>query len=656
MRAIFLLLISFVLSSSVFAQKQKADSVYALPVIQVTALRMPVAGTHAPVHVSSIDNEAIKATFSRNLAELLDRAGSPFVRQYGTGLATLSFRGTSSSQSLILLDGIPFSDPQLGQIDLSLLPSTIIDEVHILHGPGSALYGSQSIGGVINLETQQNTAPFFLNTSGFAGPYDERQGQIIVGIKKGSIKKSGSKKGSLSGIASLSHGYEQGDFPYLNPSLFPPASSRREGADRSQSSAFGKISLNREASSTTVSGWHSDTERGIPGTATTTPVNERQWDTNSRILARHIRSSKAGVLSFTGALQKNRLRYRNPQIAIDQTSRTSVATLEAEVSKLNIPFPLSTGFASSFYTASHPSLSSSAKESRLGLFVNSNLMNKRGGIFPALRIDTFIPSEGKQLTAISPSIGVNAQILQMLPLRIKASAGRAFRAPTFNDRFWQPGGNPDLKSEVGWNYEAGAIYTQSHDRSTYSIEAASFLQRIKNQIIWLPDASSGNRNIWSPKNIGTTRSAGVEMAATASRIISPKTSLGAQITYTLVDAKDISDKSESSYNQPLRYTPKHVLKSRFSLVQQTGEMRWNFDISIRHISRRYITTDGSQSLKPYTTADAHLRVTRSLNLTTFTAGVFLENITNQAYEVVKGYPVPPRLLRIQLSIGFAGKE
>ncbi len=643
MRLLFSFYLFCTVVSPALALQQEADTVYALPAIEVNALRIPAENLRAPVRISTLDRETIESTFSTSVSELLDRAGSMFVRQYGNGLANLSFRGTSSSQTLILLDGIPLYDPQLGQIDLSIVPTAVIQESQILHGQASSLFGSQSLGGVVHLKSLQSNEPFFLQTSGLSGPYGERAGQLTTGFTQRSIR----------GLIAFSHSYEQGDFPYLNVSLFPPQTSRREGADRTLTSIFGKASINHKKSSTSFSGWHNDTARGLPSTATTTPKGERQWDQNSRLQASHITSLSTGLLTVNGAWQRRSLRYANPQLGLDQKGRTYASTLDATFATQRFPIELSTGITGSFYRANHPNLTSRPHEVQAAWYVNGTLTNQQISLFPAFRVDTFFPSSSSNLLAVSPSLGLNIQPVVSLPLHIKVSVGRAFRAPTFNDRFWQPGGNPALKPEHGWNYEAGAIYRLSHQRFNLSLEATTFLNRIQNQITWLPGLLE-NANVWTPINIGTTNTTGLESSVASSVVIIDKMQLSASADYTLANSRDVTSADDASFNQPLRYVPRHILKTRLGLTAQHRSIRWHIDAGYRYTSERFVTTDGQQSIPAYSTADVSLRLTKQNRRANYTLGLFLENAMDKSYEIIKGYPVPPRALRIQLTLRFSG--
>ena len=139
--------------------------------VTVTAAREPVATRDAPVRVSVIDRQSLDAAAAASLADALQARAPVHVRRYGpSGLASVTVRGSSSSQALVLLDGQRLTDPALGQVDLSLLPAALLESVEVLSGPASGLYGSDAVGGVIGLQTPRASR---IVTE--AGPWGERK-------------------------------------------------------------------------------------------------------------------------------------------------------------------------------------------------------------------------------------------------------------------------------------------------------------------------------------------------------------------------------------------------------------------------------------------------------------------------------------------------
>jgi iron complex outermembrane receptor protein len=104
----------------------------------------------------------------------------------------------------------------------------------------------------------------------------------------------------------------------------------------------------------------------------------------------------------------------------------------------------------------------------------------------------------------------------------------------------------------------------------------------------------------------------------------------------------------------LRYVPRHQLKGSAGAQILVSSVTIFGDVFAGYSSRRYITTDATQWLESYLTFDAHLRCRWRLPAATIVFGFLLENSTNHSYEIIKGYPMPPRRLRFQLSLELPG--
>ena len=115
---------------------QEADSTVTLPPITVTALRIPVSVVRAPIRTQVLDRSAISESGSLTVADLLRQRSALYVRDYVGGLSTLSQRGGTASQTLVLLDGHRIASPQAGQLDLSLLPTILLNAVEVTSGAG----------------------------------------------------------------------------------------------------------------------------------------------------------------------------------------------------------------------------------------------------------------------------------------------------------------------------------------------------------------------------------------------------------------------------------------------------------------------------------------------------------------------------------------
>ncbi len=142
-----------------FALPAAADR---LQPVLVTATRTPAAVSDILASVELISAEDLSRSTGRDLADLLrQRGGIEAVRLGGPGQQTSLFlRGTESNHVLVLVDGVKINPATIGTASIQNIAPELIERVEIVKGPRSTLYGSEAIGGVINVITRQGaTAP-----------------------------------------------------------------------------------------------------------------------------------------------------------------------------------------------------------------------------------------------------------------------------------------------------------------------------------------------------------------------------------------------------------------------------------------------------------------------------------------------------------------
>ena len=128
-------------------------------VLVVTATGEARLLSEAPLPVRVIDEETIRRSGAADAADLLKRAPGVPVMSQGIdnrgGVSGISLQGIPAGRTLILLDGRPVSGDVGGIVDLSQFPADMLERVEIVEGPMSALYGSDALGGVVNLITRK---------------------------------------------------------------------------------------------------------------------------------------------------------------------------------------------------------------------------------------------------------------------------------------------------------------------------------------------------------------------------------------------------------------------------------------------------------------------------------------------------------------------
>ncbi|CAM8280460.1 TonB-dependent receptor domain-containing protein [Candidatus Methylopumilus planktonicus] len=151
------LLMTQLLTANVFADNDfKTSDVF------VTATRTPISKNNVIADVTTISSEEIERAGSSSLPELLQRQpGIEISNLGGAGkVSTLSLRGTSSTHSIVLIDGIRVGAATSGFSAIEHIPLSQIEKIEILRGPASSLYGQDAIGGVIQIFTKKGVDGF----------------------------------------------------------------------------------------------------------------------------------------------------------------------------------------------------------------------------------------------------------------------------------------------------------------------------------------------------------------------------------------------------------------------------------------------------------------------------------------------------------------
>lgn len=169
------------LSEDIFLKNATQHASLSLDEINVTAARTPVSTKTATGDITIIERDEIERLSGSGLVDLLKlQPGIQILTNGGMGnTASVYMRGTNADQLVVLVDGMRINSATTGTTAFENLPLSTIDRIEILRGPASSLYGSDAIGGVIQIFTRrgQPDKTHFYGSVG-AGSYDTYTGNV----------------------------------------------------------------------------------------------------------------------------------------------------------------------------------------------------------------------------------------------------------------------------------------------------------------------------------------------------------------------------------------------------------------------------------------------------------------------------------------------
>lgn len=181
--------------------------------IIVTATRTPVAIDRIASSITVLDKDAIDTAQDISVSDLLARTpGISIARNGGFGTTTaLRIRGAESDQTVVVIDGVKLNDPSStgGGYNFGTMLMGDIDRIEVLRGPQSILWGSQAIGGVVNIVTAAPEGPFSANIDVEAGSRETLSARAGIGGANGPVRwRLGGYTFTTQGISTLANGSE----------------------------------------------------------------------------------------------------------------------------------------------------------------------------------------------------------------------------------------------------------------------------------------------------------------------------------------------------------------------------------------------------------------------------------------------------------------
>lgn len=596
--------------------------------ISVSAFRTP-SPLERSGPVSIIDSAGAAARGRLNVADLLWMSPSVMLKDYGN-LTTIGLRGADAEQTLILLDGVKLNSAQDNLFDLTTLPLTMAQRVEVVRGNNSALYGANSIGGVVNVITPEPDK-FGAEATAGIGSFGKR---YLQAAQSNWCEPCGSATVGTIGYVITGSLSRTGDrFTYRDTS---DSVRERVNSDISSQDVMTKGVFAQGPHRVSLLGEYGITRRGEPG-PTSWPADSARMEDYRGIVHLYYELQETDNSRLEARLYDHQSwrHYWNPD-TLSWVNDTHATTVSGAMLKQTVHLArwasVIAGLEGECEQVRSSAIGTPLRRSGSG-WVEPRLSWQSFDIVPMARFDWLNDSrQGPDFTiarsntrVISPKLTITHAGPPWLSLY--ASAGRSFRAPTFNELYWPEDpwtkGNPQLKPEWATSVDVGA---SARHGSFLSGRLGLWHSFLTDLIQWQPDSVY----VYKPVNLDTATITGGELELGLS---SAHAGIDGNATYMLA----------RSHGMDLIYRP------RLSL----GATPWaglgiaKLNCNIRYTDLRYTTPD---TLPPNTTNSLPdfllLDVGLAFSPTFGRRGVALRggvrNLLDRRYEVMKDYPVPGR--------------
>ena len=635
------------------------------------------------VQKTEFDSLALKETVALSMADVLTFNSSVFVKSYGRAtLSTVAFRGTSPSHTQVTWNGMRINNPMLGMTDFSTIPSYFIDKASLLHGTSSVNETGGGLGGLVKLATVADV------DSGLHLQYVQGIGSFKTFDEFARITY-GSRRWSVS--TRVVYSSSPNDYRYVNRDKkvniydddkniigqYHPTERNRSGSYK-DFHALQEVSYRiSQRDRLGLNLWYVNSNRELP-MLTTDYGEERDFENRQR------EQTLRAVVNWDHNHRKWKLGLRGGYIhtwmAYDykrEVAEGNMASMTRSRSRVNTFYGQAEGEFSPaekwFFTAgvsAHQHFVRSQDrniilqdgdkaivgydQGRIELSASASAKwqpLERLGVSAVVRQEMF----GDRVAPVIPALFVDGLVSRRGNVMLKSSVSRNHKFPTLNDLYFLPGGNPDLKNESGWTYDAGASFDIGWSRP-FPVSAGGsvtwFDSRIDDWIIWLPTT----KGFFSPRNVKRVHAYGIEGRLNVAFEPIKDWVFDVNGSYSWTPSINVGEKmspADRSVGKQLPYVPRHSA----SLTGRLTWRSWSFLYKWAYYSERYTMSSNDYTitghLPQYFMSNVSLEKKLTLKVADLQLKLAVNNLFDEDYLSVLSRPMPG--INFEFFIGITPK-
>lgn len=565
--------------------------------VVVTATRQPISADAALASVDVIERDEIaRAGHSSLLGLLASRPGVQMARNGGPGSnGSVFIRGANSGHTLVLVDGVRIGSATSGSPVLETIPLEAVERIEILRGPGSALYGADALGGVIQVFTRKGREGFQPSVRVGAGSDGAREASATLAGGNDRLRYS------------VTAGHERSDGFNARTPVQTAHDRDDDGFREDYLSASLALDLggNDELGASVL---YSDMRNWYDAAASFDSFLDKRAESFGLYLRKQYSAAWTSTLRFGHGVDA----LENQS---DATTRSRFDTTQRQLSWQH-DIALGGGSLMAAYEFLQQRVQTTADYEKTRRHINAFLLGW-GGEFDRHNVQLNARHDRNSQFG-GKTTGSAAYGYRLAPeWRAHASIGTAFKAPTFNDLYYPVecyplwgcfGGNPALAPEEALNREVGVAWA----RNGVSVDLTYFNNRIKNLIDWSSGVAS---------NVGRANIEGVEASLSAM--------LG---DYRLRASIDLLDAEDDETGDELGRRAR--VGGALALERAVGA--WSWGVEWNGKGRRYdrVPNTAAGRMGGYGLVDAYVHYAMARD---WSVELRANNLFDKDHELAKGY-------------------
>ena len=603
-------------------------------VFVVTATRMEQPLDTVGTTVSVVESHQIQEQQIHAAGEVLRQVPGVVVEQSGSaGTQTdVSIRGSTSAQTLILMDGVDVDSGATGGFDMADVTSDDLDRIEVVRGAGGALYGSSAIGGVVNLITREGSGPLKLSYDGEGGNRATQRQSLVFDGAEGRLAYSGA-------------------LSYFSTTAFRP---RNASFDNLSGVARVDYHLSPDTKFTGFARYIRSNVSLVNFSNFLTPVDPNAHQRNEFMLYNGVVTHQFSD-RLDGRLSaffvRNDLRINDTPFPANLTAQRDRVPDETRGTNMELHYKWGEGIrslagfdfkdrwvrsADLFETVDPPAQFFTSFHARRQEY--AGYLEQEGRLFNGMMLLTGgvrVDGNSEFGIEVSPSWTV-AIPLERWGLTLRGSYSEGFRAPSFNELFFPDFGNPKLNPEISSEYDGGITKTFGE---TASFTATYFSRRVHSLIVAEPCTTFPG--CVEAANAGRVDTQGVELVPAVQLM----RGLAFSGNLTVIDETHVSSSPEI---RPLR-VPKYAA---FALLTYAHKSLWKIDDAVSANLAYYFVGDRDDIDQTTATIQNNAAYNRFDLTMAYDAGirygrirgeevyVRVQNLLDRHYNEVIGFPSP----------------